>query len=80
MDLPGFDIANIKLQTQGNTLVVHATNNTENTKKDEHYYQRERYIGTVTRGYTLPKNADMSNIKTEYKNGVYSITIAKKIN
>ena len=78
IDLPGFELSNIKLQTDGNKITVHATNDAENTKKDEHYYQRERMVGTVDRSYILPQNADMKSIKTEFKNGVYSISVVKK--
>ncbi|MDD2357336.1 MAG: Hsp20/alpha crystallin family protein [Thiovulaceae bacterium] len=78
MDLPGFDKSNIHVKIQDRIVSIDAKNNTDTEKKEEHFYQRERYVGSVYRSFTLPKDADMSKLKTEYKNGVFSVTIPKK--
>jgi HSP20 family molecular chaperone IbpA len=78
MDLPGFDKSNIKVKAQDNVLYVKAKNDSDTEKKDEHYYEKERYTGSVYRSFTLPKDADTGKLKTEFKNGVLTIDIPKK--
>ncbi len=77
MDLPGFDDSNIDVKTKDHTLSVQAKNDTSTEKKDEHFYEKERYTGSIYRSFPLPKDADTSKLKTNYKNGVLTIDIPK---
>ena len=78
MDLPGFDNSNIHVKIKNHILSINAKNDTDTEKKDEHFYQREIYKGSVSRNFTLPKDADEDKLKTEYKNGVLTVEIPKK--
>ena len=78
MDLPGFDESNIQVKVKDHTLYIDAKKDTDTEKKDEHFYQKERYIGSVYRSFMLPKDANVNKLKTEYKNGVLTIHIPKK--
>lgn len=78
VNLPGFDKDSIHVKTKDDTLSIEAKNDTSTEKKDEHFYQKERYTGSVYRSFTLSKDADFSKMNTEYKNGVFTVNIPKK--
>jgi len=70
---------NVKLEDQ----LLHITIKTEQSKAenpeaDGKYQYRERFAGEFQRLLTLPGPADASKMKTEYRNGVLTITIPKK--
>ncbi|WP_345991706.1 Hsp20/alpha crystallin family protein [Sulfurimonas sp. HSL-1716] len=77
MDLPGFEKSNIDVKAKDGIINIKAKNDMDTQKKDEHFYERERYTGSVYRSFSLPKNADTSKLKTDYKNGVLTIDIPK---
>lgn len=82
LDVPGADKSKINVSLQKNTLTVEAEINAEReqTGKD-HSVHRERRLGRFHRQVTLPGAVDGDSMKTDYKNGVLTITIdkAKKI-
>ncbi len=79
MDLAGMDSKNIKIDVQGNYISVTAKSEESKEKKEGgKIIHQERHIGMVQRGMTLPKDADVEHYKSEYKNGVLTITIPKK--
>jgi len=79
MDIPGMENKNIKIDVQDNYLSVTAKNEESKEKKEDgKIIHQERHVGMVQRGMTLPKDADASKYKSDYKNGVLTITIPKK--
>jgi HSP20 family protein len=78
VDLPGSKDANIKVKVEGNILQIDAKVEREEEKKEEHYIKRERMLNSFHRTLTLPKDADSDKLKSDYKDGVLTITIAKK--
>jgi HSP20 family protein len=78
MDIPGMDNKNIKIEVQDNYLSVIAKNEESKEKKEEgKIIHKERHVGVIQRGMTLPKDADAQKYKSDYKNGVLTITIPK---
>jgi HSP20 family protein len=77
LDIPGIDEKNIKIDTKDNILSISATNQKSSEKKDENYIQKERYMQSFKRVFTLPSNANMSKLDTKYSNGVLTINIPK---
>lgn len=78
-ELPGFEKEDIKLDINGNYLVLSAEHKTESEdkKKDGNYIRRERSYGSYQRSF------DVSAVKTdeisaEYKNGVLTVVLPKK--
>ena len=79
MDLAGMDDKSIKIDVKGNYLSVTAKSEESKEKKEgDKIIHQERHVGMVQRGMTLPKDADTEHYKSEYKNGVLTITIPKK--
>jgi len=79
MDLPGMDDKNIKIEVEGNYLSVTAKSEESKEKKEDgKIIHQERHVGVIQRGMTLPKDANLEKYKSDYKNGVLTITIPKK--
>ena len=79
MDLAGMDDKSIKIDVQGNYLSVTAKSEESKEKREGgKIIHQERHVGMVQRGMTLPKDADVEHYKSDYKNGVLTITIPKK--
>ncbi len=79
MNLAGMDDKSIKIDVQGNYLSVTAKSEESKEKKEGgRIIHQERHVGMVQRGMTLPKDADVEHYKSDYKNGVLTITIPKK--
>ena len=79
MDLAGMDDKSIKIEVKENYLSVQAKSEESKEKKEgDKIIQQERHVGVIQRGMTLPKDADASNYKSSYKNGVLTIIIPKK--
>ena len=79
MDLAGMDDKSIKIDVKDNYLSVQAKSETKKEQKEgDKIIHQERHVGMVQRGMTLPKDADAKNYKSEYKNGVLTITVPKK--
>ncbi len=79
MNLAGMDDKSIKIDVKDNYLSVQAKSETKKEQKEgDKIIHQERHVGIVQRGMTLPKDADAKNYKSEYKNGVLTITVPKK--
>jgi len=79
MDIPGMDEKNIKIDVRGNYLSITAKSVEKKEQKEAgKIIHQERHVGIVQRGMTLPRDADLSNYKSSYKDGVLTIDIPKK--
>ncbi|MCQ2536805.1 MAG: Hsp20/alpha crystallin family protein [Lachnospiraceae bacterium] len=81
IDLPGYELANIKGEVKDGYLTITATN--EEDKKDESdkkngYIRRERIYGTCSRTYFVGKDVTQADIKAKFKNGVLTVEVPKK--
>lgn len=82
-DLPGFDESQIDVRIENDLLVISAKDqsdeqSSEDEKGQEQYMVRERHMRSFYRSFALPKDADAGSIEATYRNGVLSLTIAKK--
>ncbi len=78
VDLPGVDDTNINVAVKNNILEIDAKSQKSKEEKNDKFIKKERFIGEFHKSLTLPKDADGSKLKTDYKNGVLSISIPKK--
>ncbi|AEG00963.1 Hsp20/alpha crystallin family protein [Methylomonas methanica] len=81
VNAPGADESSIAVKLDGQLLNI--TIKTEQGKqqdddKNGSYRYRERFVGEFHRVLTLPGPVDAERMKTEYRNGVLSITVPKK--
>jgi len=78
IEIPGVEEKNIKIENKDNILFISATTQKSSDKKDENFIQKERYVQSFKRVFTLPDDANMDKLKNEYNNGILTITIPKK--
>ncbi len=78
-ELPGFEKEDIKLDLDGDNLVITAEHNTENDEKDKDgkYIRRERSYGSYQRSFDVSA-VDVDRIEAEYKNGILILDLPKK--
>jgi HSP20 family protein len=77
-DLPEVDPKNVDIQIENGTLTLKGTRSFEAEKNGKGYHRIERSYGSFVRAFSLPETVDPENVKADFKNGVLTITIAKK--
>ncbi len=78
VEVPGVEENDIKLELTGDALTISGEKKYEKEESDEHYHSIERSYGSFRRILSLPDDADKDNIDAKFKNGVLTITIARK--
>jgi HSP20 family protein len=81
VNVPGADESSLDVKLEDRILHIsikteHAEAQTD--EKNGQYNFRERFMGEFHRALTLPGPADAAKMKTDYRNGVLTITIPKK--
>ena len=78
-DLPGFNKEDIKLELQGDNLVISAQrhSNAEEKNKDGKVVRMERSYGSYQRSFQVSQ-IDTANIHASYDNGVLKLNLPKK--
>lgn len=77
-ELPGIDPKDVEVRIDNGTLYLKGERKQEKDVKEEHYHRVERSYGSFMRTFTLPSSVDTDNVKAEYKDGVLTLTLAKK--
>lgn len=78
-DLPGFNKEDIKLNLEGDSLVIRAERHSEHEKKDQRgkYICCERSYGSYSRSFDMT-GIDVDAISTKFENGVLELKLPKK--
>lgn len=77
-DLPEVDPKNVDIQIENGTLTLKGNRAFEDEKNGKGYHRIERSYGSFVRAFSLPETVDPENVKADFKNGVLTMTIAKK--
>ena len=81
IDLPGYEKENISLSLNNGYLEINAKTEKETNENDEEkYIRRERYVGECSRSFFVGEDTDYEDIDAEFKNGILTIEIKKKVN
>lgn len=78
LEVPGVEQKDIQLTLDDDVLFIRGEKRQEQEHKDAHYHCLERSYGSFQRALNLPEDADQDSIKASFKNGVLTITIAKR--
>lgn len=78
VDLPGLEKKDIDLTVQGNTLFIKGEKKHEEKVEDVGYLRSERFFGQFERALPLSDDIDSSKVDANYKNGVLTVSIAKR--
>jgi HSP20 family protein len=80
-DIPGVAREDIRIDVDGDMVRIAAEAKREKTEEKEGKLLRsERYLGTMTRAFTLPVEVDTAHAEAKYDNGVLMLTLPKKAN
>ncbi len=74
--LPGFKPEEVHITAVGDTLTITAAVKEEMPEKGR-LVRRERYMGEMTRTFTLPTMVDIAKIEAVFDHGVLSLYIPK---
>lgn len=77
-DVPGVDEKDLDVAVHNGVLTVSGSRQAEERKEGESYAIYERQYGSFSRSFALPDMADGERIEAALKNGVLTLTIAKK--
>lgn len=76
-DLPEIRKEDLKVTVDSGVLTISGERLLEKEEKSRRYHRVERAHGTFLRTFGIPEDADPSQVKAEFKDGVLRVTIAK---
>lgn len=77
-DMPGVAKEDIRVDVDGNMVSIAAEVRREkNEEKEGKVLRSERYVGTVTRAFTLPTDVNVAKAEAKYAEGVLMLTLPK---
>lgn len=77
-DLPGVKESDVDISLDGNRLTVSGKREVEEKQEGDSFFLSERSYGTFARSFALPENADVQNVTAQLKDGVLTISLAKR--
>lgn len=77
-DIPGVDKDDIKVEIDGNRVVISAERKQDTEKKRGKSVHAERHWGQQYRAFTLPCPVDDTKAEARYEHGVLKLTLPKK--
>jgi HSP20 family protein len=78
IDLPGIKKDDVEVLVFEDTLTLKVTQQSQkNEKNSKGYYLSERHLGSFQRVIPLPAYVDFESAKSDYKDGVLTVTIPK---
>jgi HSP20 family protein len=78
-ELPGVDKKDIDVKLDRNTVSIHArTERKSEDKEGERVIRRERYVGEVSRTFSLGSEIDDAGASARYQDGILTLTLPKK--
>jgi HSP20 family protein len=76
-ELPAVKKEDVKVTVDGAMITIEGERRQEQQEKNEKMHRVETIYGSFSRSFSLPENADVSNIKCESKDGVLTVHIPK---
>jgi HSP20 family protein len=77
-EMPGVDPKDVEINVTGNTLSISGEKKEEHEDKQRNYHYVERQFGSFQRTVQLPAYVDPDKVEATFKNGVLTVTVAKK--
>jgi HSP20 family protein len=78
VDVPGVDPKDIEITLEDGALVVKGERKSEHEESTEGYKLKECSWGSFERRFGLPNAVNDKDVKAKNKNGVLTVTVAKK--
>jgi HSP20 family protein len=77
-ELAGIDPKDVDVRIENQTLFIRGERKLEKEVNEENYHRMERTYGSFARSFTLPNTVDAENVSAEYKDGILTLTLAKR--
>lgn len=77
VDLPGVKKEGVKVELEGQDLILRGERSSEVAQSSERFHYQERFTGTFMRRMTLPESVDKDKIEAEFKDGVLRVILPK---
>lgn len=78
-ELPGISKDDVKITVnEDNVLTIRGEKKREEKTEDKNYMRVERSYGSFTRSFALPDTVDSENVSASFKDGVLTISMAKR--
>ena len=77
-DLPEVELKDIDVRVENQTLTIAGERKFERKDSAKGYHRIERSYGSFTRSFSVPNSFDTDKINANFKNGVLTVTLAKK--
>jgi HSP20 family protein len=79
-ELPGIEKDQVKVTMENGLLLIAGERTGEKEEKNKKYHRVERSYGSFLRTFGLPDDADGTQIKADFKNGVLKVHVPKSEN
>ncbi len=76
--MPGFDKSNVKMELQGNTLIISGEEEQSREIKEGYGVHREFVRSTFRKTLDLPRDVDQGSIHGTLENGLLQVRFSKK--
>jgi HSP20 family protein len=76
-ELPNVDKDHVKVTVDQGMLTIQGERKEEKEDKGKKFHRREMTYGNFMRRFTLPEDADDTNIDAQFQNGVLHVTIPR---
>src|SRR2546430_15737931 len=76
-ELPDLKKEEVKVAVENGVLTISGERKFEKEEKKRKYHRVERAYGTFMRSFTLPDDANASNVKAEFKDGILTVHLPK---
>lgn len=76
-ELPDIKKEDVKVAVENGVLTISGERKFEKEEKKRKYHRVERAYGTFMRSFTLPDDANASNVKAEFKDGILTVHLPK---
>lgn len=77
-ELPGVDPKEVDVRVQGNVLSIRGEKKLDHEEKRRDYQYVERQYGAFHRSVPLPPSVDPDKVDASFKDGVLTLTVAKR--
>ena len=77
-DLPDVDQKKIDVRVENQTLTIAGERKFEKKESGKGFHRIERNYGNFVRSFAVPSAFDTDHINAAYRNGVLTVTLAKK--
>jgi len=77
-ELPGINPTDVGVRVEDQTLYISGERRFEKDVNELNYQRVERSYGNFSRSFTLPSTVNPQDVTAEYKDGVLTLTMAKR--